>query len=207
MMKSLFSPIRCFAYAGYIMAVASIVASRTYAQSASPTASASPASADRTAHGQFRSSDGTNGTYLETYLVSDNSSTDTIVYTLADSAESRTEIMATLTNSDGTRTVDYSELGFGATIAFKSTTTYIVSKGGSAVGTGIFTTPGGITGVLAAVVARNGQTSITSTDFTSSAGVLTRQVKLEEKGDDNDALKKLDVDATGTLTTTTLTRL
>ena len=205
-MKRLLFPILYFVSANCITAAESADTPGAQAQMATPVASATLAASDKLAHGQFRFSDGSNGTFVETYVVTDSIATDSIIYTLADSTESSTETMTTTTNSDGTKTVDYSDLGFGATVAFKSTITYIVSKGGSAVGTGIFSTPNGTTGVLAAVVARNGQTSITSTDFTSSAGALTRQVRLVEKGGGSDAVKTLDVDAAGTLTTTTLTR-
>lgn len=99
----------------------------------------------------------------------------------------------------------FNELGFGATAAFTSTTSFTSVKGGSAVGTGVFTATNGTSEVLATVVARNGQTSIISTDFTSTAGVLTRQVRLEEKGDGDDVVETFDVDATGTLTESIIT--
>ena len=83
---------------------------------------------------------------------------------------------------------------------------YSASMHGSAVGTGAYTAADGTTGVLAAVTARNRLTSITSMDFTSAAGVVTRQVRLEEKGEGSDAVKMFVVDASGTLTATTSTR-
>ena len=205
-MKIVIPPVRSIVFAGYLVAIGFGASPRAQGQSAQPAATVSPTPSDGTAHGQFRSSDGTSGTYVETYVVTDATATDSITYTLADSTESRTENLVTTTNSDGTKTVDYDELDFGTATPFKSTTAYTISKGGSAVGTGIFIAANGTTGVLAAVVARNGQISITSTDFTSSAGTLTRQVKLEEKGDGVDVVKTLDVDAAGTLTTTNLTR-
>ncbi len=171
-----------------------------------PTVTATPTPTDRTANGQFHDSNGNQGTYVETFTVADDVATDTIVYTLSGSTGTRTETLTTTTNTDGTKTVVFSDLGFGATVAFTSTTTYTVGKGGSAVGSGTFTAADGTTGVLAAVVAHNGQTSITSTDFTSTAGVLTREVRLEEKANGSDTEKVLEVDGSGTLTTVTTTR-
>lgn len=186
----------CFAIPPSIVATAS---------DETPTAAVTTSSQDRSVSGQFKSSDGDAGTFIETYTVADPVTTDTIIYTMTDSTTTRTETLTTTANSDGTKTVTVNELGFGDTTAFTSTTTFAASKGGSAVGTGIYTAADGTTGVLAVVIARNGQTSITSTDFTSATGILTREIRLEEKGQ-GDTVKTLNVDASGALTVTTITR-
>lgn len=65
-------------------AVALTVPPCIQAQSAMPSASVSPASSDRTAHGQFRSNDEINGTHVEIYVAADDTATDSIIYTLVD---------------------------------------------------------------------------------------------------------------------------
>jgi len=206
-MKNSSTPLLILAFTGCIAAVGWSLVPAASAQTATPTPSAWSTPSDRTARGFFQSSDGNKGTYVETYVFSNGTTTDTVVYTLNDSTETSTEMLTATTNTDGTKTIVFSDTGFGATVAFTSTTTYTASKGGSAVGTGTFTAVDGTTGVLAAVVARNRQTSITSTDFTSALGVISREVRLEEKGGGGDVVKTLEVDATGTLTTATITRL
>ena len=169
-------------------------------------ATPTPTPTNHTVNGQFRSSDGSSGTFVETFTVADAVTTDTIVYALTDGTTTSTETLTTTANADGTKTVVYSDLAFGASTAFTSTTTYTAAQGGSAVGTGTFTAADGTTGVLAAVSARNGHNSIVSTDFTSVTGVLTREVRLEEMANPGDVVKLLEVDAAGVLTTTTVTR-
>lgn len=175
--------------------------------SASPASAATSTSKDRTISGTFTSSDGNKGTYVETYTVVGAVATDTIVYTSTTLSETSTETLTTTTNTDGTKTVVFSKLGFGATVAFTSTITYITSTGGNAVGTGTFVAVDGTVGTVTAVLAKNGQTSITSIDFTSALGVLTREVRLEENSNGCDTDKILDVDASGVLTVTTIARL
>ena len=88
----------------------------------------------------------------------------------------------TTTNPDGTTTVVFSDLDFGATVAFTSTTTYSAPVNGSAIGTGTFTAVDGTTGNLTSVTTRTGQADANSINFTSAAGALTRQLRLEERG-------------------------
>lgn len=175
--------------------------------SAVPDASAeTTTTADHTASGKYKSSTGDEGTYVETYTVVGTVATDTIVYTSTTLSETSTDTLTTTTNTDGTKTVVYADLGFGATVATTLTISFTASTSGSAVGSGTFVSADGTTGTLAAVAAKNGDTSIISIDFTSTLGALTREVRLEEKCNGGDVDKILDVDASGALTVTTITR-
>ena len=166
----------------------------------------SSAPQDHIASGNFQTGDGRKGTYSETFTVSGSVTTDTVVYTLTSSAETSTVTTTTTANTDGTQTVEFSNLGFGATTAFASTTNYTLDGSGDAVGTGTFTAADGTTGALTAVRVRAEHVSTTSFNFTSTAGALTRQVRLEARGGPGDLLKVADVDVLGTLTTTTILR-
>ena len=210
-MKIPIKPILPFTFAGCLATASLFAVTGSHAQTATPTATASPSGTptptDHTAKGQFRDSSGNSGTFVETFTVADDVTTDTVVYTLSsDSTQTSTETLTTTTNTDGTKTVVYSDLGFGATAAFTSTTTYAASTKGVAAGTGTFTAADGTTGTLIALSIHNGPTSITNTDFTSAAGAVTREVRLEEKGGGGDSVKTVDVDAAGTVTVTTVTR-
>ena len=164
------------------------------------------AAQDHTASGNFQTGDGSKGTYTETFTVSGAVTTDTVVYTLTSSAETSTVTTTTTANTDGTQTVEFSDLAFGATTAFTSTTNYTPDSSGDAVGTGTFTAADGTTGTLTAVKVRAEHVNTTSFNFTNTAGALTRQVRLEERGGPGDLLKVADVDVLGTLTTTTIMR-
>ena len=121
----------------------------------------------------------------------------------------------TTVNTDGTQTVEFSDQAFGAATAFTSTTNYTLDSSGDAVGTGTFAAADGTNGTLtelkvrgerAGGAVRGEHVSTTSLNFTSTAGALTRQVRLEARGGPGDLLKVADVDVLGTLTTTTILR-
>ncbi len=198
-MKIHSTPLLTLAFAGCLVA--------TGLSSTTPTSTATSPSKDRTVSGTFTFSDGNKGTYVETYTVVGVVATDTTVYTSTTLSETSTETLTTTTNTDGTKIVVFSDLGFGATVAFTSTITYAASTDGNAVGTGTFVSVDGTVGTLTAVLAKDGQTSITSINFTSALGVLTREVRLEDNGNGCDTDKILDVDAAGVLTVTTIARL
>ncbi len=189
------------------LAFASCLVAAGVSSAPSASAASSTTSKDRTVTGTFTSSDGNKGTYVETYTIVGTVATDTIVYTSTTLSETSTETLTTTTNTDGTKVVVFSDLGFGATVAFTSTITYGIGTSGNAVGTGTFVAVDGTTGTLTAILAKNGQTSITSIAFTSALGVLTREVRLEENGNGCDTDTILDVDAAGVLTVTTIARL
>ena len=161
---------------------------------------------DHTASGNFQTGDGSKGTYTETFTVSGAVTTDTVVYTLTSSAETSTVTTTTTVNTDGTQTVEFSDQAFGAATAFTSTTNYTLDSSGDAAGTGTFAAADGTTGTLTALKVRGEHVSTTSLNFTSTAGALTRQVRLEARGGPGDLLKVADVDVLGTLTTTTILR-
>ena len=178
----------------------------THPCAAVPSSSSASTTQDHTTSGSFQTSAGIKGTHEETFTVADSVATDTVVYTSADGTEASTVTTTTKTNTDGTSTVVFSDLDFGATVTFISTTTYSAPVDGSAIGTGTFTAVDGTTGTLTSITTRTGQANVNSINFTSTAGALTRQVRLEERGGPADTLKVADVDVLGTLTSTAMSR-
>ena len=178
----------------------------THRSAAASSSATSSTTQDHPTSGRFQTSAGLKGSYEETFTVADSVATDTVVYTSADGTETSTVTTTTTANTDGTTTVAFSDLDFGATVAFTSTTTYSAPVDGSAIGTGTFTAVDGTTGTLVSVTTRTGQANVNSISFTSAAGALTRQVRLEEHGGPGDTLKVADVDVLGTLTSTTMLR-
>ena len=189
-----------------ILTLAACFATTHQSATAGSSSSSPSTTQDHTTSGSFQTSAGIKGSYEETFTVAGLVVTDTVVYTSADGTETSTVTTTTTTNPDGTTTVVFSDLDFGATVAFTSTTTYSAPVNGSAIGTGTFTAVDGTTGNLTSVTTRTGQADANSINFTSAAGALTRQLRLEERGGPGDTLKVVDVDVLGTLTSTTMSR-
>ena len=195
------------------LALASPLASR-----AETSTHSSSTSQDRTASGSFRLSDGTVGTYVDTLTVADNVSTDKVVYTATSASGTSTVTTVTTLNTDGSRLVVYTDLGFGATVPFTSTTTFAAcvtasaSTGGhgnmtaGSIGTGTYTAADGTAGTLVSLLTRDGQDTILSTDYTSAAGVLTRELRLTSQGPGSLTIRTLSATAANVLTVTTLSR-
>ena len=189
-----------------ILTLTGCLATIHWSSAATSTTTPTTTTPGHTSSGDFQTSAGIKGSYEETFAIADSVVTDTVVYTSADGTETSTVATTTTTNTDDTTTVVFSDLDFGATVAFTSTTTYSAPVDNSTIGTGTYAAADGTTGTLTAIITRTGQANVTSINFTSAAGALTRQVRLEERGGPGDTLKVVDVDVLGTLTSTTLSR-
>ena len=181
--------------AGNLVAVSSAVAQTTTATT----------TRDRTTTGNYRSTDGTAGTYIETFSLAGKVSTDKIVYTPTGSTETITDLMVVTVNADGTKTSVTTQFALGATTPSTFTVAVSAQVHGAAAGTGTFTLADGTAGTLTALVYKAGPANLTSLDLASAAG-LTRVLRSEERGNGGDSDTLVTVTPAGTLTSVTLIR-
>ena len=168
---------------------------------ATVSAKTSSTSADYTISGQFTET-GYSGTYVETHTVVTDVTTDTLVLTATTAAVS-TITTTTTTNTDGSKIVVFSDLGFGASVASTFTVDLAAPVSGSAVGTGTFILSGGTTGTLKALRFTVGGEEVTSLVLTSLTGVVSEDV-LISGGAGCAADEILSVSAANALTVTSL---
>lgn len=161
----------------------------------------------RTLTGNFKSTDGNSGTFVETItLNSATSKSDTTVYTRSKDGESRTETSSTVTNADGSRTVDYSDTEYNATAPFVSQKTITKESHGQFYGQGTYTTAAGVTGTLTSLETRADSVNVVSTVFKAADGTVANRLRLEDDGFGFVTVKAIDLDAAGKVNTVVHTR-
>ncbi len=130
-----------------------------------------------TISGDFTTSTGYSGTYVDTRAVVSDVTTDTLVLiSTALTASTSTITTTTTTNTDGSKILVFSDLDFGASVANIFTINLAVPVSGSAAGTGTFTLPIGTAGTLTALQFAVGGEEVTSLALTSALGVTTTEV-------------------------------
>ncbi len=162
----------------------------------------------KTVKGDFRSSDGNSGTYVATIAVNGEVTTETVVYTRSSDQETSTDITTTTKDpADKSRTISYSHTDYGSTAEFTSNKTIAKVKGGFS-GSGTYTTAAGTTGTLTSLESSASGVSAKTTTYTSSAGKVTTNLRLEEDALDLGivAIKVLALNPDGTTTATVTTR-
>ena len=161
----------------------------------------------QTHSGNFKSTDGNSGTFVNTVTVnSATSKSDIVVFTRSSDGAKKTDSTDTTINSDGTRTVAHSDIDYGATAAFTSTKTLTKEKHGQFVGKGTFTTAAGTTGTLTTLETKAETVNVVSAVYNNSTTGVTNDLRLEDDGFGFVTVKTLSLDPTGKLTETVTTR-
>ena len=177
------------------------------AQTATETTSTLTFPVTHTFSGNFKSTDGNSGTFVNT--VTTNSATskhDVVVFTRSSDSETKTDTTDTTTNADGSRTVAYSSLDYGATTPFTSNKTITKEKHGQFVGTGTYTTAAGVSGDLTTLESKADIVDVVSAVYNSSSTGITNALHLEEDGFGFVTVKTLDLAPGGKLTVVVTTR-
>ncbi len=175
-------------------------------ESAPTTATAPVYPVVHTLSGNFRATDGNSGAFVETITANSATSRSAVtVFTRAKDGATSTDKSSTVINPDGTRTVDFSATGYGATASFTSHKTVSKETHGQFSGQGTYTTAAGVSGTLTTLETRAEIVSVVSTVYLSAAG-LTSDLRLEEDGFGFTTVKTINLDPAGKVTTVVHTR-
>ena len=169
--------------------------------------------------GTFTSSDGTTGTYVETKTTVGDVTTDTIALTDPAATTTGSYTVTTTVNSDGTRTVVYSDLALGATVPTVLTLTLpaVTASTGTAetmicgnasvslYATGTLTSVAGLLDTLNAFVTLAGGDTVASLDFSTTLIGLARELFVVSNNGPSKVITTIDVSLAGVATTTKLT--
>ena len=157
--------------------------------------------------GNFKSTDGNSGTFVNTVTTtSATTKDDVVVYTRSSDSETKTDTTDTTINGDGSRTVAYTSMDYGATAAFTSNKTITKEKHGQFVGTGTYTTAAGVSGDLTTLESKADIVNVVSAVYNSSTTGITNDLRLEEDGFGFVTVKHLDLAPGGVLTVVVTTR-
>ena len=167
--------------------------------------------------GTFTSSDGTSGTYVETKTTADLVTTDTIALTSTDLTTTGSYTITTTVNSDGSKTVVYSDLALGATVptvltltlpavtASTTTTTLCGDASVSLYATGTLSSAASLLDTLTAFVTNAGGDTVASLDFSTTLIGLARELLVVSNNGPDKVITTIDVSLLGVATTTKLT--
>ena len=183
----------------------STLASATFAVGLFLTAAAS-AQSIKTIDGDFKSSDGSQGTFVRTISTTGETTTTTTVFTRNSDKETSTNVDARTKNTDGTVAVSYSHTDFGATAAYKSQKTITREKHGQFVGKGTYTTATGDTGTLSILESKGGPVDVTSNLHVSATTGTTQVLDLDDEEFGFNVNKHITLNPDGTVTTVVTTR-
>ena len=183
----------------------STLASATFAVGLFLTAAAS-AQSIKTIDGDFKSSDGNQGTFVRTVSVTGTTTTTSTVFTRSSDKATSTNVDARTKNGDGTTTVSYSHTEFGATAAYKSLKTVTKEKHGQFVGKGTYTTATGDSGTVSLLENRDGPVDVTSNLHVSPTTGTTQILDLEDGEFGFSVDKHITLNPDGTVTTVVTTR-
>ena len=156
------------------------LASATFAVSLFLTAAAS-AQTIKTVDGDFKSSDGSQGTFVRTVSNTGTTITYNTVYTRNSDKETSTDVDIRTKNTDGTIAVSYSHTDFGATAAYKSQKTITKEKNGQFVGKGTYTTATGDSGTVSLLESKGGPVDVTSNLHVSPTTGTTQILDLSDE--------------------------
>ncbi len=161
----------------------------------------------QTRSGNFKSTDGTSGTFVNTITTSSaTTKSDVVVFTRSSDGKTKTDTTNTTTNGDGSREVAYSSVDYGATAPFTSSKTVTKEKHGQFVGTGNFTTADGTSGTLTTLETKAETVNVVSAVYNNSTTGITNDLRLEDDGFGFVTAKHLSLDPTGKLTVEVTTR-
>ena len=164
------------------------------------TASAQSTDGTTTIDGDFKFSDQSKGTFVETITISGAVSTDVTIYTRKSDNATSTDNKTTTTNADGSRLVTFSHNDFGATAQFTSSKTVTPEKHGEAFGNGTFTNADGTSGVFTTLETRVTGVEAISATYTTSTGV-TQDLHVTERELRFTGVKAISLNPNGTVTT------
>ena len=131
--------------------------------------------------GDYHSSDGNSGTYVETITINGNTKTDDVISTRNSDKKTSTDNTSTTVNPDKSRTITHSETAYGATAEFTSQRTVDKVKGGFS-GTGTYTTAAGVSGTLTSLETSAGTDGVRTIAYTASTGGVTTDLRVEYDG-------------------------
>ena len=161
----------------------------------------------QTRSGNFKSTDGNSGTFVNTITTtSPTTKGDVVVFTRSSDGKTKTETTNTTINGDGSREVAYSSVDYGATAPFTSNKTITKEKHGQFVGTGNFTTADGTSGTLTTLETKAETVNVVSAVYNNATTGITNDLRLEDDGFGFVTTKHLNLDPTGKLTVFVTTR-
>ena len=167
---------------------------------------ASAQTTTETITGDFKSTDGNSGTYVNTITTDGATKTERIVFTRTSDGAISTDSRTAVKNSDHTRSVTYSHTDFGATAAFTSQKVVTREKHGQFIGKGTYTTATGDTGTLSTLESQAGSDNVVSEIDNSPTTGITQTLRLHEDVIGFHVVKTLSLAPDGTLTTVVNTR-
>ncbi len=161
----------------------------------------------QTRSGNFKSTDGNSGTFVNTITAtSATTKEEVVVFTRSSDGKTKTDTTNTTINGDGSRTVAYSSVDYGASAPFTSNKTLTKEKHGQFVGTGTFTTATGTGGILTTLETKAETVNVVSAVYNDSTTGITNDLRLEDDGFGFVTTKHLNLDPTGKLTEEITTR-
>jgi hypothetical protein len=169
-------------------------------------AGAQPLETSKTIKGEFNSTDGNHGTYVETTATEGNVETITIVYTRQSDKETSTDItVKTPDTATKSYTVSYSHTDYGSTAKFTSDKTVDKVKGGY-VGSGTYTNADGVSGKFRTLETTVDGINVISAAYIPATGTGTNELRVEQDALGFIAVRTLTVTPTGATTSVITTR-
>ncbi len=157
--------------------------------------------------GNFKSTDGDSGTFVNTITdTSATTKTDVVVFTRSSDNATKTDTTTTTLNADRSRTIAHSSVDYGATAPFTSNRTITREKHGQFVGTGTYTTASGDSGTLTTLETKAETVNVVSAVYNSATTGITNDLRLEDDGFGFVTVKRLSLDPSGKLTEVVTTR-